>query len=148
MRKTPNLNVERYRDRHGQFASSRADGNNGRFLIPSTSRTMLMCVVSDGAGWEHVSVSVKILAASQQLIEAQRCPSWEEMCRIKDLFFEPEECVIQFHPRRSQYRNHHEFVLHLWRPTDAVIPEPNADFVAPKPGETVDDAVARFKESA
>jgi hypothetical protein len=132
------------------FASCRHDGNNGRFFIPSVGTTVLMCVVSDGANWEHVSVSVKIRNPndSTEMIEAQRCPTWEEMCRVKDLFFEAEECVIQYHPRVSEYRNYHNYVLHLWRPTAAVIPEPPADFVAPRPGESVDELAARYRETA
>jgi hypothetical protein len=153
MRKTPNLDVERFRVRHGQFASSRPDGNNGQFFVPLSliilaDRVWALCMVSDGEGWEHVSVSVYRLGLIGERLPLNRCPTWEEMCRVKDLFWESEECVIQFHPRASEYRNLHPYVLHLWRPTDARIPEPNADFVAPKPGETVDDAIARFKESA
>lgn len=157
MRKTPNLPVEHYRVRRGPYASSRADGNNGQFFLPLDASQQIgtvkhgvyaLCLVSDGEGWEHVSVSVWRVPPFSERIPLDRCPTWEEMCQVKDWFWEAEEAAIQFHPRRSQYRNHHPHVLHLWRPTDAVIPEPNADFVAPKPGETVADAVARFEESA
>lgn len=43
---------------------------------------------------------------------------WEgtsEMCKVKDLFWGEEDCVVQFHPPKSVYVNNHEFVLHLWR---------------------------------
>lgn len=60
---------------------------------------------SDGGGWDHVSVSL-----------ATRTPSWEEMCFIKQLFFDDEECVMQLHPPKSEYVNFHRFCLHLWRP--------------------------------
>jgi hypothetical protein len=63
--------------------------------------------------WDHVSVSI-----------ADRCPTWNEMCWIKDLFFDPEECVLQFHPPQSQYINIHPYVLHLWKPKDIEIPLP------------------------
>lgn len=37
------------------------------------------------------------------------------MCKVKDLFWGEEDCVVQFHPPKSVYVNNHEFVLHLWR---------------------------------
>lgn len=59
---------------------------------------------SNGMGWEHVSVSYR-----------KRCPTWEEMCEIKSMFWNPEEVVVQYHPRESEYVNRHPFCLHLWR---------------------------------
>lgn len=59
--------------------------------------------------WEHVSVSL-----------ADRCPTWEEMCAVKDLFWMPEECVLQFHPPQSAYVNNMPFCLHLWKPLHAI----------------------------
>jgi len=56
-------------------------------------------------GWEHVSVS-----------RCDRIPTWMEMCHVKDLFWMPEELVVQFHPPRSKYVNIHPNVLHLWKP--------------------------------
>jgi hypothetical protein len=154
MRRTPNLDAERVRVRSGQYATTREAGNNGMFILsrPTTDlygrSVVLMCIVSDGAGWEHVSVSVKIRTRTGELIEAKRTPTWEEMCDVKSFFWDAEEPVIQYHPRASEYRNWHKYVLHLWRPTDAVIPEPNADFVAPRPGETEEQTRDRYRESA
>ena len=64
-------------------------------------------------GWEHVSVSLD-----------DRCPEWDEMCFVKELFWEDEECVMQLHPPKSDYVNRHPYVLHLWRPLDGKIPRP------------------------
>lgn len=122
MRPTPNLAVERFRIRVGRLASSRFDGNNGAFEIPLRPGRAAYVITSDGLGWEHVSVSI---------VGEQRCPTWEEMCDVKDLFWGPDECVVQFHPPQSEYRNLHEHCLHLWRPTDAVIPRPDPETVAP-----------------
>lgn len=83
--------------------SSKEDGNNGAFIVPFRS-TELKVIVSDGAGWDHVSVSLP-----------NRCPNWLEMHFVKELFFEDEETVIQFHPKRSEYVNNHPYCLHLWR---------------------------------
>lgn len=74
----------------------------------------LFVIASWGLGWDHVSVS-----------RSGRCPDWEEMCRVKDAFFEPEECVIQFHPPKSRYVNMHPFCLHLWRPQNVELPMPD-----------------------
>jgi len=53
---------------------------------------------------EHVSVQGK-----------KGTPSWEVMCAIKDIFWEPEDEVIQYHPKKSEYVNMHPNVLHMWR---------------------------------
>lgn len=56
--------------------------------------------------WDHVSVT---------LVGSQKTPTWDEMCFIKDLFWDPEDTVIQFHPKKSDYVNLHPGCLHLWR---------------------------------
>lgn len=67
------------------------------------------CVASDLGGWQHVSVSLEF---------ETKTPNWQMMCKIKDLFWEPEDAVIQIHPPHSEYVNMHEYCLHLWRCTD------------------------------
>lgn len=109
MRPTPNLAAEKHRIRTGSMATSRHDGNNGAFAIGP-----LRVIVSDGAGWDHVSVS-----------RADHCPSWEEMCRVKGLFFSELECVWEYHPPRAVYINDHPFTLHLWRKQDFDMPLPD-----------------------
>lgn len=64
--------------------------------------------------WEHVSVS----------ISKTRCPSWEMMCYIKSVFWDPEDLVVQYHPPQSQHVNNHKACLHLWRPLDQTLPLP------------------------
>ena len=64
---------------------------------------------SDEDGWEHVSVAP---------YDRNITPSWDDMCRLKDIFFEDEEVVLQFHPRKSHYVNIVNNCLHLWRPKD------------------------------
>lgn len=118
MRATPNLAAERYRVRTGPMGSCRADGNNGAFLVPGPDGQQLTVIVSDGMGWDHVSVSTP-----------HRCPTWDEMSHVKDLFFDPEERVMQLHPPRSEYVNNHEYCLHLWRPQEAELPAPPPETV-------------------
>lgn len=111
---------EQYRVTHGPLASDASFGNNGMFQIPKETRMFLVCA-SDGKGWEHVSVSLR-----------NRTPRWEEMCFIKDLFWEKTETVVQFHPPESEYVNNHEYCLHLWRPIGKEIELPDSILVGYK----------------
>jgi hypothetical protein len=85
---------------------------NGHAAIPGPFRPLTV-VFSDGLGWEHVSVSTP-----------GRPPNWEEMCFVKDLFWAPDDVVMQLHPARSEYVNTHPHCLHLWRPVGEAIPHP------------------------
>ena len=53
---------------------------------------------------EHVSVA-----------GPKETPRWETMCIIKDLFWDDEDEVIQYHPKKSEYVNMHPRTLHMWR---------------------------------
>jgi hypothetical protein len=97
---------------HGQFASDPAWGAYGKFVVQGPCGESLTIVASaadlpESHGWEHVSISTR-----------RRAPNWTEMCFVKDLFWSEDECVIQFHPPRSEYVNNHPYCLHLWRPSD------------------------------
>ncbi len=117
MFKVPN----QYRLYYGHLGSLDSDGNNGAFMVPSFPGTVLRVIASDGGGWEHISVSL-----------VNRCPTWEEMCDMKALFWGPEDCVVQYHPPASDYVNCHPFTLHLWRPVGASFPMPPSWMVGPK----------------
>lgn len=100
MRREPNCQSEKFR----------IDGppmrNTGAYLLKGgVWREPLRIIASDGGGWDHVSVSTP-----------RRCPTWDEMAAVKDLFFAPEEAVMQLHPPKSDYINLHPYCLHLWRP--------------------------------
>lgn len=99
----------KFRMRAGRLASDDSYGNNGAFIIRSgVGQTLIVfCIASDGEGWEHVSASV--------LVEEKRCPTWEEMCHIKSIFWDREDVVLQIHPRASEYVNFAQHTLHLWR---------------------------------
>jgi hypothetical protein len=55
-----------------------------------------------------------------------RCPTWEEMCAVKDLFWDHEDTVMQLHPPKSDWVSNHNFCLHMWRPVGVDIPRPPA----------------------
>ena len=121
---------EKYRVLIGKFASSKSDENNGTFFIPFNLKKTLYAniIVSDGVGWEHLSIHLSY----RNGIDVKRTPTWEEMCKIKDMFWDEHDCVIQYHPPKSDYVNQHKYCLHLWNPIDYVIPIPNPLLVGSK----------------
>jgi hypothetical protein len=109
------------------WSSTTADGNNGAFWLTSPEPGWhLLALVSDGDGWEHVSVSARVGGRGRT-----RTPTWKEMAYVKALFWEDEDVVVQYHPRKSEYVNCHKDVLHLWRPTSFEMPTPPPEFVGP-----------------
>lgn len=129
MRSLSRLESRRMDDRERQIWGRRGDEGNGIFLLKAPggritaagqSGQRLYCIASNGEGWEHVSVSVP---------NTRRCPTWEEMAFVKDQFWHPDECVIQYHPPDDQYVNTHPYTLHLWRPLEFWIPVPPRELV-------------------
>ena len=105
-----------------QYVSDDSFGFNGMFRF-SLDGHLIRCVVSDGMGWQHVSVSIEY---------SHKCPTWEMMCKIKELFWEPENVVVQYHPRKSEYVNFHPGCLHMWRLLNKSMPTPPSIMVGPK----------------
>lgn len=88
----------------------------GVFAIPLSNGEVAIAIADNAifdSEWEHVSVST-----------SHRCLTWEEMCKIKDLFFDEDETVMQIHPAKENYVNFQEFCLHLWRSKTKEIPLP------------------------
>jgi len=119
--------LNKYRVGHGvrgfeRYGSTPDYGFNGLFRFRMGMK-QLRVVASEGEGWKHVSVS----------IEGENTPpKWDTMCAVKDLFWESEDCVVQFHPPRSEYVNFHPGCLHLWQPIDQPFPTPPSIMVGPK----------------
>lgn len=117
---------EKYRMKdHPILKSDSSHGNKGAFEIPVDENTVIYAIASDGLGWEHVSVHT-VDNKNPEI------PTWEEMCMVKDLFWGEEDCVIQYHPPKSQYVNHYPYVLHLWKPVGVEIPVPDPILVGIK----------------
>src|SRR5262245_7855102 len=108
--------LEIARVREGPYGTQR--GVAGAYRLKRNGVELLI-IASDGMGWEHVSVSTEF-----------RPPLWEEMCWVKDLFWGEDECVLQYHPPRTQYVNVHPHCLHLWKPYRTVVPVPPTKLLA------------------
>jgi len=105
---------EKYRVTTGRMSSDKSFGNNGQFIIRDIKLGVVMTTqASDGLGWEHVSCSMP-----------HKIPTWKQMCYIKSLFWDDDDCVIQYHPPKADYVNNHINCLHLWRPVDQEIIRP------------------------
>jgi hypothetical protein len=112
-----------------RYVSDASYGFNGMFRLPIDGH-IVRCIASDGAEsadpafkWQHVSVSIE---------GDHRCPRWSLMCKIKDLFWNDEDVVVQFHPAKKEYVNFHPGCLHLWRPLAEKLPTPLSIMVGPK----------------
>jgi hypothetical protein len=100
------------------YGSRPSDGFNGAFHI-TINGLELLALASDGMGWQHVSVSIAR--------QPTHTPSWHIMCACKNLFWEDTDTVMQLHPPKALYVNHHPGCLHLWKPTmdGVIIPLPH-----------------------
>ena len=106
MMRCPN-HLEQYRV---AVMGDEGDACNGFLMIKPKG---LAVQFSDGGGWEHVSVSRK-----------SKVPSYEDLCWIKEQFWNNRDTVMQLHVPKKDHVNVHPYCLHLWRPTDQEIPRP------------------------
>lgn len=102
--------LDKFREKHPYWPQT---DKTGAFRVYVNGRSFHVLASVDDVGrdglWEHISVTP---------INQKRCPTWEEMAAIKDMFFDPEEEAVQFHPKHSRYVNNHEYCLHIWRPVN------------------------------
>jgi hypothetical protein len=85
-------------------------------------------IFSVAGGFEHLSVSTPT-----------RCPTWEEMQFMKEVFWKDDEVCYQLHPAKENYINNHPYCLHIWRKIDQDPPLPPLGMVGIKSGATVED---------
>lgn len=100
------------------------DGGSGYVQFGNMKASVIW---SNGGGWEHVSMAP---------YKHSYTPSWDDMCRLKKMFFYDNEWVVQFHPPESEYVNNRENCLHLWRPMEENLPTPPSWMVGIKAGES------------
>jgi hypothetical protein len=118
------LNPFRNRN-HPQFKTEDTDGMTGYFVIPVAEDAWALTIASPGnelMPWEHVSARIGYKKYHGKM--AERLPTWDEMCLLKEIFWDNDECVMQLHPKESDYVNQHPLVLHLWKPVGMEIPTP------------------------
>ena len=128
---------EKYRVKDGAFVSTSDIGCNGMFQIPfnkisdqkkSKKRFIVFTFIYSDPPlkegdevWEHVSVSLPF-----------RTPNWDVMCKIKDMFWDADDTVMQLHVPPEDHINNHPYCLHLWRPKNQSIPRPPSIMVGIK----------------
>lgn len=112
-----------------------ADGFSAKISLPNWLGTV---VCSTGAGWEHVSVSPEKIRVT---------PSWNDMCIVKDIFWNEDEAVIQIHPAKADYVNNMPNCLHLWRCTYKEMTIPPSVLVGVRKGQTVAEVMSEIKEA-
>lgn len=105
------------------------DGGIGE--IWQAGKAFATVIWSNGGGWEHVSMCP---------YKRSHTPTWEEMCRLKDMFFHDDEVVVQYHPAKSEYVNNMPNCLHLWRPINEVMPTPPTIMVGIRKGQSAAEA--------
>ncbi len=86
----------------------------GMFEIAINGNTYFI-IASVDEGWQHVSVS--------GLYNVM--PSWDIMEIIKNKFFNDDEFVVEFHPKKEDYVNNKENCLHMWSPLSYELPYPD-----------------------
>lgn len=118
MKDLSSLENYRLKDKEREMYGCNGDSGNGVFKVYVNGKSFFI-IASNGGGWDHVSIHRY----------NGKIPTWEEMCAIKDMFFDPEEVVVQYHPKKSEYVNIHTGCLHLWRPTTKELPTPPKIFV-------------------
>lgn len=114
IKKTINLEI---------IAEAPNDGIGGRYYDKTTGK-WLNFIFSYQLGWEHLSVSMP-----------NKTPSWEQMCIMKDIFWDEDEACVQFHPKKEDYVNMHSHCLHIWKPISESLPLPPSILVGFKSEE-------------
>lgn len=106
MRNEPNLKADKWRASRTDLPETPRGVNYGWFKARFRGENLrIMSSGSDSTtGWEHVSVSL-----------SYRIPTWDEMVFVKSLFWRDDETVVQFHPKKSVYKNQMPYCLHLWK---------------------------------
>lgn len=121
---------------HRHIYSGKVQISNDGFMgYMTVDRIDMTFVASWGGGWDHVSVAP---------LKKKIVPTWEIMCKVKDVFFEPEEAVIQIHPPKSEHVNNMPNCLHLWRANDREMLLPPSFMVGLRDGQTAEDLKAEI----
>lgn len=110
------------------------DGMRGYLNVDNVSMTF---VASWGCGWDHVSVAP---------LKPKKIPTWDQMCKVKEIFFRDDEAVIQIHPPKDQYVNNKSNCLHLWRSNDKEMLMPPSFMVGLRKGQSLTDVTKEYEQ--
>ena len=110
------------------------DGVKGYIRVNGVDMTF---VASWGGGWDHISVAP---------LKRNVIPSWDIMCKVKEIFFYDTEAVIQIHPPEAEYVNNMSNCLHLWRANDKPMMLPPSFMVGLRKGQTMADVLKEADE--
>lgn len=110
------------------------DGGGGEIRY---GKLVASVIWSFGGGWDHVSVAP---------YRSSYTPSWGEMCKVKDMFFNDDEIVVQYHPAKNEYVNNIPNCLHLWRPQNVEMPVPPSVMVGMRKGQTREEFLKEAEE--
>lgn len=125
LKATPNLSI----------FNTATDGGVG--VIWQAGKRYGSVIWSNGGGWEHVSIAP---------YKKNHTPTWDEMCRLKEMFFRDDEVVVQYHPAKSEYVNNMPNCLHLWRPLNEVMPTPPTIMIGMKKGQSAAEVIKAIQE--
>ena len=95
-------------------------------------------ICSTGAGWYHVSIAP---------FKRGYVASWHDMCRLKDIFFNDDEAVIQIHPPKADYVNNLSNCLHLWQCKYREMVLPPSILVGIRKGMTNDEVEKEIRQA-
>jgi hypothetical protein len=106
------------------------EGEDGFHLSFIITDRMYCIVASWGMGWDHVSLHTQrtvIVDGEEKIVTI--LPLWDDMCIVREIFFHPDEWVMQLHPPIDKNISVHNDTLHLWRPQRKPIPKPPKEMV-------------------
>ena len=101
---------------------------NGKPKVSNKYEDNLNFIFSWGCGFEHLSVSTPV-----------RTPTWEQMCFMKDIFWNDDEVCMQLHPKKEDYVDNMPYCLHIWKAIDKDIPTPPSIMVGFRKGKMEED---------
>jgi len=101
---------------------------NGKPKIDTRYSETLNFIFSNGCDFEHLSVSTPVC-----------CPTWEQMCYMKNIFWRDDEVCMQVHPKKEDYVDNMPYCLHIWRPVKKQIPTPPSIMVGFRKGKAKED---------
>lgn len=87
---------ERYRERIGESATTRHDGNNGVFIVPVAAHKevkthYLRCAAIEAQGWEMLEITI----VKKRRTPVPRYPNAVEVLIAKKIFWEDDDVVAR-----------------------------------------------------